>query len=714
MPQTITDPSDPNWGLSTAAASPETAAVTRRAPTTTAIVDDPSDPNWGLERPPDFRVENEPPSPSMWEQAGTFVKEVGAQINPITAVRSLGEAVMSPIATTKQIGAAQEAVYRKAQSAYQQGDYVGAAAHFINYLLPLVGPSLDVAGEKMRQGDIAGGAGQSIGLGLAMFGPEAISKLPPATVRTRPLIRSQLTPQEAAAVQFGEARGVPIDAATATGSPFVRGVQKVAGESLLGGAPGGAARTAQRQALTRVGEELAADVSPAVATAETAGAGVRGSVSQLVKDLHSQAHAAYTKLREIEASPEQSTKVGTAPPQSAEFRRLQTKIARGAEDGRALTMGEIKTLRRMEAELEAMPFSKRLLRPAEYGGSLVPVEGTGGAGTPLYRQILQEAPGTADMTRADVQRGIRKLLEDGEWSNAARGALTLARSGTYRGPALPSDAPLLGTTTRVQMAVNVEPVKTALQRMYDQLKPEAALVPLQGGKARALVALDRLMSGPDVAPLSVADAALSDLKSFARTAMPELRTPGQGIAARAVSELDEAVRARAMDAGKHAMQALEEGRAATRAKYQIAEVLKGFPREDVPLHRRLTAPKDTQIGLLRKVQEAAPGEMPNVARAYLEEVFQRGPDRRLSDWQKLGTETKRILFPQEGQRQALDHFFLLAKKVAENPNPSGTTLTWFKGGELAALLTHPAAGVPTSLGRRHWPSCCIPRRGCAR
>jgi hypothetical protein len=114
------------------------------------------------ERQPDFRVENEPPSPSMWEQAGTFAKEVGAQINPITAVRSLGEAIMSPIATTKQIGAAQEAVYRKAQSAYQQGDYVGAAAHFINYLLPLVGPSLDVAGEKMRQGDLAGGAGQSI------------------------------------------------------------------------------------------------------------------------------------------------------------------------------------------------------------------------------------------------------------------------------------------------------------------------------------------------------------------------------------------------------------------------------------------------------------------------------------------------------------------------------------------------------------------------
>src|SRR5207247_1853240 len=168
-----------------------------------------------------------------------------------------------------------------------------------------------------------------------------------------------LTPEEAASVQFGEARGVPIDAATATGNSFVRGIQKVTGESLGGSVVGGRARSAQQEALTRVSGDLASDISPAAATRETAGSGVRGGVTQLVKDLHGQANEAYTQLREIEASPEQSTKAGTAPPQSAEFRRLRKKIAAGAPDGQALTMGEIKQLRGMEAELDAMPFSHR-------------------------------------------------------------------------------------------------------------------------------------------------------------------------------------------------------------------------------------------------------------------------------------------------------------------------------------------------------------------
>ena len=649
-----------------------------------------------IDRPPDFTATNEPPSESMWQQVKDFASEAGGQINPIAAVQSAGQALMHPVTAVQQIGAAQGALYDKAKASYEKGDYVSAATHFVNYLLPLIGPGLDAAGEKMRKRQIGAGAGEAVGMGLALFGPEALSTLPVARTAARPVLRAHLTPEEAASVQFGEARGVPIDAATATGNSFVRGIQKVTGESLGGSVVGGRARSAQQEALTRVSGDLASDISPAAATRETAGSGVRGGVTQLVKDLHGQANEAYTQLREIEASPEQSTKAGTAPPQSAEFRRLQKKIAAGAPDGQALTMGEIKQLRGMEAELDAMPFSQRRLQPGRYGGSLEPVEGTGGAGTPLYHEILQEAPGTSDMTRAQVQDGIRKLLEDGEWTNASRGAVALARKGGYRGPSLPADAPMLGSTTRVQMAVNVEPVKTALQPMYEALKREADLVPLQGGKAKALVALDRLMTGPDLAPLSTADAALSDLKSLARSAMPELRTQAQGIAAKAVRELDEAVRARATDAGKAAIDALEQGRAATRAKYQIADVLKQFPKEDVPLYRRLTAAQDTQIGFLRKVQEAAPTELPNVARAYFEDLVARKPDRRFSEWQKLGTETKRILLPQEAMRQNLDHLFLLAKRIAENPNPSGTALTWFKGSELTAWVVQPLLGIPLS------------------
>jgi anti-sigma factor ChrR (cupin superfamily) len=75
--------------------------------------------------------------------------------------------------------------------------------------------------------------------------------------------------------------------------------------------------------------------------------------------------------------------------------------------------------------------------------------------------------------------------------------------------------------------------------------------------------------------------------------------------------------------------------------------------------------------------------VPTVARAVLDDMVstatERGgfdhADKLWADWQKLGGETKRTLFPRAGQVAALDDFFLLAKKLKENPNPSGTAVT---------------------------------------
>src|SRR5205814_8718588 len=96
----------------------------------------------------------------------------------------------------------------------------------------------------------------------------------------------------------------------------------------------------------------------------------------------------------------------------------------------------------------------------------------------------------------------------------------------------------------------------------------------------------------------------------------------------------------------------------------------------------LVAPKDSAIQHLRRVQEMAPAEIPKIGRAYLEDLLsmataEGGFDRaaRLqAEWQKLGPETKRILFPDLAHRAQLDHFFLLAKRLSDNPNPSGTAV----------------------------------------
>jgi len=75
----------------------------------------------------------------------------------------------------------------------------------------------------------------------------------------------------------------------------------------------------------------------------------------------------------------------------------------------------------------------------------------------------------------------------------------------------------------------------------------------------------------------------------------------------------------------------------------------------------------------------APLEVAKVGRAWLDEHlrlataeggFERGA-RLQADWQRLRPEAKQILFG-DSLTAALDHFFLLAKRISENPNPSGT------------------------------------------
>jgi hypothetical protein len=76
------------------------------------------------------------------------------------------------------------------------------------------------------------------------------------------------------------------------------------------------------------------------------------------------------------------------------------------------------------------------------------------------------------------------------------------------------------------------------------------------------------------------------------------------------------------------------------------------------------------------------------------------PGTALTEWNKLGPETKKILFSNPALRSNLDNFFTLAKKVSENPNPSGTasTAAAFTAGGL--VLAHPALGIPMLIANR--------------
>jgi hypothetical protein len=256
------------------------------------------------------------------------------------------------------------------------------------------------------------------------------------------------------------------------------------------------------------------------------------------------------------------------------------------------------------------------------------------------------------------------------------------------------------------VTVDLTATKQALAPLHRRLMRESEITPLMGGKGRAAVALDRLMSGPDQAPLSVVDDALGDLKAMARGAdLPELRTAGQGAAAAAVQQLEATVRQAAKGAGPDVETALMSGRLATRAKYGAADVLEQLKTEPVQVFNQAVWQKDAGIDKLRAVSKVAPQEMAQVGRAYLEDVLGKATSQGGFDhaqgmwaqWEKLGPQTKKVLFRDTALISDLDKFFLGAKKMAESPNPSGTALTLMKGAEAGTWYWNPGAGAAYSL-----------------
>jgi hypothetical protein len=138
----------------------------------------------------------------------------------------------------------------------------------------------------------------------------------------------------------------------------------------------------------------------------------------------------------------------------------------------------------------------------------------------------------------------------------------------------------------------------------------------------------------------------------------------------------------------------------------VAGLSKQLRNEPVQAFQQLTYGKDSGVDFLRQVAQQAPEEMPKLGRAYLEGLFENatkdgGFDKARTignSWSQLGPETKKILFKNPMLVQDLDKFFLGAKKLAENPNPSGSGVVGWIAGQSALVVNHPATGVPLMIG----------------
>lgn len=499
---------------------------------------------------------------STGEQVWEGVKEVGRGLNPLPMIEGVGKALI-PEAIGSRLGlqgtgpvhalqadmTARNELYNTATTP------VETAESFV----PFVGPALAQRGRQMERGEWGKGIGGSLALGLTLAGPQAASNF---SARIPPIARNT-NPVEQEAVAFAGREGIPVDAATASGSRAVGVVQKRATDSLGGAGTANAFKDQQTAALTATGNRLSE----------------RANASR-----------------------------------------------------------------------------------------------TGRPGAPVDTVRAGEAVNARLEGRINAQARVA----DSAYSE------------------------LRGYEQQSPIVVDVKGAKTALTPLYKQLLRESELgIQMQGGRGRTLAALDGLMKGPDAAPLSVVDGALGDLKAMARTDdLPALRTQGQATAAEAVKGLERQVTSAAQGAGPDVYAALQRGRQATIGKYETAAVRDTLADEPAQIARQLTTGKDINLDRLRAVAQQAPREIPKVTRAYLESLMDTATaegkfghtDKLYAEWQKLGPETKAILF--RGDRaliKDLDNFFLLAKKVGENPNPSGTatTLTALNVGSMIA--TYPLA-----------------------
>lgn len=535
-------------------------------------------------------------SPSVGEQlltagktaVGDVVHGLTGLVGSVASDAARGKAPLASLADTMIVEPAKQQ-FSKAADAFKRGRYSEMIGHALAGTIPIAGPMAAQIGELIPQTETgtpeqrAQAAGHILSIVGSVAAPELVKTLP-ASIKTPAVLRNP-NPVEAAAVEFGESRGIPIDAATASGNRVVRGVQAVADQS-VGGAVAGAAkaRSAQEAALTRVGRELADQAHPNPVTPYQAGEAVQAAIEQRVRAYGQDATEAYETLRTIEADPANTRKVSIRVP------------------------------------------------------------------------------------RTD-----------------AGGKVTQQR-----------------VTVDMQMPVDLRVAKAQLKPVADQMKRQMPVT--QQRADPALHAIENILDSPDYLPASMVDMDLSAIKALSRTDAPT-RSVSQGLAAAAVKTLNTAVDQAVAAGGPKATAALQAGRRATTAKYAVADTFKQLRDEPVQAFDQATWANDAGIDRLRAMAREAPAEMPKIGRAWLDSLIDTataeggfGKSASLqAKWAKLGPQTKQVLFKDPAYIKDLDNFFLLAKRIQENPNPSGSGYIGALTAQGMYVLVDPATGIGVTI-----------------
>ncbi len=502
---------------------------------------------------------------------------------------------------------------KKAKDALDQGRYSEAIGHSLATILPLVGPAAAHAGERIGEGDVAGGLGEAtglVGMSMAPAGARAVRSKLPAAVKISPAIKSKLNPVEQSALGLLQERGVPLTPGTVSGNRFVRSAEAVTRHSPLGAEAAEDFARSTEQGLQRVAGELANEVHPTPATPESAGRSMTKKLQEGIETFSLREDAAYKDAW------------------------------KGRDDPRFTRDLPVRTERK-------------------------PVLG-------------QDGNPTGDLMEHTVTR-------------------------------------------RVNMPVDIREIKDLAGPIQEELK--WALSRADQNSSLAFNALEKILSGDDYIPAWQAERGLSALKTMARvTNQSGVRNTSQGVAASLIPQLQEAVDAAVAQTGEGAMKALQRGRALHANKMEVVQVADQLAAEPVQNFGKATWRNDTGIEFLWQLDKHGVN-VPEIGRAFVDQLFDKATREGgfakartiLSEWQNLGPESKKLMFPDPRVRESLNRFFKAAEMVGQTPNPSGTALVnqatslnplrWLAGYAGSKLLFTPQGASILTEGLR------LPLRG---
>ncbi|TAK81827.1 MAG: hypothetical protein EPO09_21815 [Aquabacterium sp.] len=388
-------------------------------------------------------------------------------INPLPALHSIGQAAQAGLQvfggmTTGNVDAVkagaqtlrgmaadiiadQAKVKQEADTAWDQGDHVTAVRKYADWLLPVIGPVLDSAADKAQQGRIWRAAGESLGLGASLFGPQALQN---ARVKV-PAVANARNPIEAAAVDFGRQQGVPIDAATATGNPFIRNVQKGTGNTPLGSLPAMRMQGAQSEALEGVGRNLAQQARGAASTPEMAGSAIAEQLQGKIEAHAQYASHAYDALDKIAADPKNIVTVQTGIKQ----------VPTGVLDAQGAPI------------VNAVPITEKIAIPVDLRAVRAGLR-------PLYDQIARALPITQQQASAGFQ-ALSNIVKGRDYEPLLQTERDL---GALKEIARGADLPELRTISQGLGAQGVTKLQTAIDAAAAKAGPKA-LQALKDGRA---------------------------------------------------------------------------------------------------------------------------------------------------------------------------------------------------------------------------------------